>query len=78
MMRTEFSAGNNLNDEDDTSESEDQSSSSDEVTVTRSNVIDIVEDYEGHQLDTDTYIYKEPEKIAMVVGGSRLQIKKAI
>ena len=42
-------------------ESEDQSSSSDEATV-RSNVIDIVEDYEGHQLDTDTYIYKEPEK----------------
>lgn len=62
MMRTEFSAGDNLNDEDDTSESEDQSSSSAEVTVTRSNVIDIVEDYEGHQLDTDTYIYKEPEK----------------
>jgi hypothetical protein len=37
----------NLTDEDDTSESEDQSSSSDEATVTRSNVIDIVEDYEG-------------------------------
>ncbi|MEJ7376320.1 hypothetical protein WL479_14185, partial [Staphylococcus caprae] len=55
MMRTEFSVGDNLTDEDDTSESEDQSSSSDEVTVTRSNVIDIVEDYEGHQLDTDTY-----------------------
>ena len=53
-MRTEFSVGDNLTDEDDTSESEDQSSSSDEATVTRSNVIDIVEDYEGHQLDTDT------------------------
>ncbi|MBM0789595.1 hypothetical protein D0396_06350 [Staphylococcus epidermidis] len=62
MMRTQFSVGDNLKDEDDTSESENQSSSSDEVTVTRSNVIDIVEDYEGHQLDTDTYIYKEPEK----------------
>ena len=78
MMRTQFSVGDNLKDEDDTSESENQSSSSDEVTVTRSNVIDIVEDYEGHQLDTDTYIYKEPEKIVMVVGGSRLQIKKVI
>lgn len=77
-MRTQFSVGDNLKDEDDTSESENQSSSSDEVTVTRSNVIDIVEDYEGHQLDTDTYIYKEPEKIVMVVGGSRLQIKKVI
>lgn len=32
MMRTEFSVGDNLTDEDDTSESEDQSSSSDEAT----------------------------------------------
>ena len=46
--------------------------------LTRSNVIDIVEDYEGHQLDTDTYIYKEPEKDSDGSWGSHLQIKKAI
>ncbi|MBO1198432.1 zinc ribbon domain-containing protein [Staphylococcus simiae] len=38
----------------------DSSSSSDEVT--RSNVIDKVESYEGHKLDTDKYTFKEPEK----------------
>lgn len=37
-------------------------SSSSSTTVTRENVIDLVEDYEGHLLDTDTYTYKEPEK----------------
>ncbi|MCG3412412.1 zinc-ribbon domain-containing protein [Staphylococcus massiliensis] len=47
---------------EDTSKSEDGSSESTE-TVTRENVIDIVEDYEGSQLDTDTYTYKEPEKL---------------
>lgn len=31
-------------------------------TVTRNNVMDIVEDYEGSTLDTDTYTYREPEK----------------
>lgn len=41
---------------------DDDSSDSDNVTVTRSNVIDLVEDYEGHKLDTSTYTYKEPEK----------------
>lgn len=30
--------------------------------VTRENVIDKVEDYEGHKLDTSTYTYKEPEQ----------------
>lgn len=33
-----------------------------ESTVTRSNVIDFVEDYEGQTLDTDTYTFKEPEQ----------------
>lgn len=37
-------------------------SSSSTEKVTRTNVIDKVEDYEGHQLDTDTYTYKEPEQ----------------
>ena len=37
--------------------------SSDHSTkVTRSNVIDKVEEYEGHALNTDKYIFKEPEK----------------
>lgn len=40
--------------------SSDESSSTEKVT--RANVIDKVEDYEGHQLDTDTYTYKEPEQ----------------
>ncbi|EHJ08082.1 hypothetical protein [Staphylococcus simiae] len=31
--------------------------------ITRSNVIDAVEDYEGHLLDTDKYTYKEPEQM---------------
>lgn len=41
------------------SDSDDSDSSSGEVT--RDNVIDKVESYEGHTLDTDTYTYKEPE-----------------
>lgn len=41
---------------------DDDSDSSDSGEVTRSNVIDKVESYEGHKLDTDTYTYKEPEK----------------
>lgn len=36
-------------------------SSDDSEEVTRANVIDKVESYEGHTLDTDTYTYKEPE-----------------
>lgn len=31
-------------------------------TVTRANVIDKVEAYEGHKLDTSTYTFKEPEE----------------
>lgn len=44
---------------DDTSSEKDTSS---DEKVTRANVIDKVEDYEGHQLDTETYTYKEPEQ----------------
>lgn len=54
------------NDEsDDDSSSDDNSSSdssSDSEEVTRDNVIDKVESYEGEKLDTDTYTFKEPEK----------------
>ena len=50
------------NSEDSSSEDNDKSSS--DETVTRDNVIDKVEAYEGHTLDTDTYTYKEPEKNA--------------
>ncbi|AYU54219.1 TcaA second domain-containing protein [Staphylococcus debuckii] len=39
---------------------DDSSSSDDEVT--RDNVIDKVESFEGHLLDTDEYTFKEPEK----------------
>ncbi len=45
---------------DDSDDESDNDSSSGEVT--RENVIDKVESYEGHTLDTDTYTYKEPEK----------------
>ncbi|MBF0772860.1 hypothetical protein E4T86_02335 [Mammaliicoccus sciuri] len=41
---------------------EDTDDEYDTDTVTRSNVMDIVEDYEGSTLDTDTYTYREPEK----------------
>lgn len=40
------------------------SASSSSTTVTRNNVIDLVEDYEGHMLYTDTYTYKEPEQMS--------------
>ncbi|RIL50876.1 hypothetical protein BUY93_06365 [Mammaliicoccus fleurettii] len=49
---------------DDSSYSEDskQDTSLDEdETVTRENVMDYVEDYEGETLDTDSYTFKEPE-----------------
>lgn len=39
----------------------DDDSSDDSEEVTRDNVIDKVESYEGHKLDTDMYTYKEPE-----------------
>ncbi|SUM56505.1 lipoprotein [Staphylococcus microti] len=45
----------------DTSSSSSSSSSS--IKVTRENVIDLVEDYEGHLLDTNTYTYKEPAQL---------------
>lgn len=48
--------------EDSMNDSSDGSEDSDSEIVTRSNVMDIVEDYEGSTLDTDTYTYKEPEK----------------
>lgn len=37
-------------------------SDSSEENVTRNNVIDYVEEYEGEPLDTEIYTYKEPEK----------------
>lgn len=52
-------------DEDDEADSGSQTSSSSskgESKVTRDNVIDKVEDYEGHKLNIDKYTYKEPEK----------------
>ena len=53
-----FTNGKTYSDSNDTTS--DSSSSTEKVT--RDNVIDKVEDYEGHKLDTDTYTYKEPEK----------------
>lgn len=53
-----FTNGKTYSDSDNTSS--DESSSTEKVT--RANVIDKVEDYEGHQLDIDTYTYKEPEQ----------------
>ncbi|MCE5041928.1 Ltp family lipoprotein [Mammaliicoccus sciuri] len=49
---------NHISDED----SDDEDTDDEYDTVTRSNVMDIVEDYEGSILDTDTYTYREPEK----------------
>lgn len=49
-----------LDDDDDDDDS--SSSSSSHTSVTRDNVIDKVESYEGHKLDTDEYTYQEPEK----------------
>ncbi|WP_239751557.1 hypothetical protein [Mammaliicoccus sp. H-M34] len=46
--------GSNSNDDSDSDDSSEK--------VTRENVIDKVESYEGSTLDTDTYTYKEPEK----------------
>ncbi|WP_412519037.1 hypothetical protein [Staphylococcus simulans] len=48
--------------EDESSSSSDNSASSSEGKVTRANVIDKVEEYEGHKLDTSTYTFKEPEQ----------------
>ncbi|WP_256891555.1 Ltp family lipoprotein [Mammaliicoccus sciuri] len=49
---------NHISDED----SDDEDTDDEYDTVTRSNVMDIVEDYEGSTLDTNTYTYREPEK----------------
>ncbi|UXR78469.1 MULTISPECIES: hypothetical protein [unclassified Staphylococcus] len=49
-------------DSEESSSNTDTSSSSD-TTVTRENVIDIVEEYEGHALDTEKYTYREPEQM---------------
>lgn len=32
------------------------------IAITRENIIDKAEDYEGHALDTSEYTYKEPER----------------
>ncbi|WP_412519039.1 hypothetical protein [Staphylococcus simulans] len=45
------------------SESNTKQNSNSEGTVTRANVIDKVEEFEGHKLDTSTYTYKEPEQL---------------
>ncbi|WP_232170994.1 hypothetical protein [Staphylococcus gallinarum] len=42
--------------------SDETSDDNDSGSVTRENVIDKVEDYEGHTLDTSEYTYKEPEQ----------------
>lgn len=44
------------------SKDDDDDSSSSHDEVTRDNVIDKVESFEGHLLDTDEYTFKEPEK----------------
>ncbi|MCJ0933581.1 Ltp family lipoprotein [Mammaliicoccus sciuri] len=49
---------NHISDED----SDDEDTDDEYDSVTRSNVMDIVEDYEGSSLDTNTYTYREPEK----------------
>lgn len=46
----------------DSSNNDDSSSDDNSDKVTRDNVIDKVEDYEGQQLDTSQYTYKEPEQ----------------
>ncbi|MEL0537445.1 hypothetical protein [Staphylococcus debuckii] len=56
----ESSSDSNDSDSSSDDSSSDDSSSSEEVT--RENVIDKVEEYEGHNLDTSTYTYKEPEQ----------------
>lgn len=49
-------------DDFDSSEPDSSDGSISEEPVTRENVIDKVEEYEGEPLDTETYTYKEPEK----------------
>lgn len=47
---------------DEDGEIDNGSDDDDSTSVTRGNVIDFVESYEGHSLDTDQYTYKEPEQ----------------
>lgn len=56
---TDFGTDSHSDSSSDDSSSDDSSSSEE---VTRENVIDKVEEYEGHKLDTSTYTYKEPEQ----------------
>lgn len=49
-------------DSNDSSNNDDSNSDDSSDKVTRDNVIDKVEDYEGEQLDTSQYTYKEPEQ----------------
>ena len=56
------------------SDDDDSSNASSDEKVTRDNVIDKVESYEGSTLDTDNYTYKEPEKLE-TVGDFLSQIK---
>lgn len=60
------SSSDSDDDKSDTSSnsSNDDDDSSSDSTVTRANVIDKVEDYEGHKLDTDEYTFKEPEQMS--------------
>lgn len=50
------------NDSSESSSTDDSNNDDSSEKVTRDNVIDKVEDYEGEQLDTSQYTYKEPEQ----------------
>ncbi|EHJ06815.1 hypothetical protein [Staphylococcus simiae] len=68
LSDAESEATSNSSSDDDDSDTSSNSSSDDDdsssdTTVTRANVIDKVEDYEGHKLDTDEYTFKEPEQM---------------
>ena len=51
-----------IEDKESSEDDDDDDSSSSDDEVTRENVIDKVESFEGHLLDTDEYTFKEPEK----------------
>ncbi|MFK3833070.1 hypothetical protein [Staphylococcus saprophyticus] len=55
-------SSSDVDDTDSDTESDSSDDSISEEPVTRENVIDKVEEYEGEPLDTETYTYKEPEK----------------
>lgn len=48
--------------EDFETDTEEDTETDESGTVTRENVMDFVEEYEGETLDTDTYTFKEPEQ----------------